>query len=83
MQRSTKSLLEELENISAKHDKKHVIESRACNIITGAINLLESLEQDCSAEEYQMLERKLLSAIKNKDKNRFTKMLRKLNETNK
>jgi hypothetical protein len=77
MQRKTRSLLEELEAIGAKRDTKHVIESRAHNIITSAINLLEMIGKHYDADRAQILERKLLSAIKSRDQCRFTKSLKK------
>ena len=46
MQRKTRSLLEELEAIGSNRDTKHIIESRAHNIITSAINLLEMINKN-------------------------------------
>jgi hypothetical protein len=77
MQRKTRSLLEELEAIGQNRDTKHVIESRAHNIITSAINLLEMINKHYDSEKALMLEKKLLSAIKARDQGRFSKSLRK------
>lgn len=77
MQRKTRSLLEELEAIGNNRDMKHVIESRANNIIASAINLLETINKHYDAEKAGVLERKLLSAIKARDSNRFTKSINK------
>jgi hypothetical protein len=81
MQKQTKSLLEELQSIGEKRDINHVIESRASNIITSAINLIELMSRHYSPEKAELLEKKLLSAIKGKDQSRFAKSLRKKNET--
>ena len=81
MQKKTKSLLEELQSIGENRDINHVIESRASNIITSAINLIELIQRNYSPEKAELLEKKLLSAIKGKDQNRFAKTLRKKNET--
>jgi hypothetical protein len=81
MQKKTKSLLEELQSIGENRDINHVIESRASNIITSAINLIELMQRNYSPEKAELLEKKLLSAIKGKDQNRFAKTLRKKNET--
>lgn len=81
MQKKTKSLLEELQSIGATRDMNHVIESRASNIITSAINLIELMQKHYSPEKAELLEKKLLSAIKSKDQARFAKSLRKKNET--
>jgi len=77
MQPKTKSLLEELEALSVNRDTTHVIESRANNIITSAINLLEMISKHYTAEQTEVLERKLLGAIKSRDQSRFAKSLRK------
>lgn len=77
MQKQTRSLLEELEAIGNNRDTSHVIESRAHNIITSAINLLEMINKNYDQEQAQLLEKKLLSAIKNRDQARFAKSLRK------
>ena len=80
MQKKTRSLLEELEAIGNNRDTKHIIESRAHNIITSAINLLEMINKHYDPEKAQILERKLLSAIKARDQDRFSKTIRKKDE---
>ena len=82
MQKQTKSLLEELETLSKNRDTKYIIESRGHNIITSAINLLDLINKHYTSEQAALLERKLLSAIKSKDQTRFSKSLRKNNDTN-
>lgn len=81
MQKKTKSLLEELQSMGNTRDIGHVIESRASNVITSAINLIELLQRHYSAEKADLLEKKLVSAIKSKDQNRFVKSLRKTSES--
>jgi len=80
MQKQTRSLLEELESIGNNRDTTHIIESRGHNIITSAINLIEMIGKHYSPEQAEILERKLLSAIKSKDQSRFSKSLRKNRE---
>jgi hypothetical protein len=80
MQKKTKSLLEELQSFGDTKDMNHVIESRASNIITSAINLIELMQKQYPSDKAELLEKKLLSAIKSKDQARFTKSLRKKNE---
>jgi hypothetical protein len=77
MQKKTKSLLEELQSYGENRDINHVIESRASNIITSAINLIELIQRNYSTEKADLLEKKLISAIKGKDQARFSKSLRK------
>jgi hypothetical protein len=81
MERKTRSLLEELEALGSNRDTKHIIESRAHNIITSAINLIEMINKHYDPERAAILEKKLLSAIKSKDQDRFAKSIRKNDET--
>lgn len=81
MQKRTKSLLEELDSISLNRDVPHIVESRGVNIITSAINLIELINKHYNKEKAELLEKKLLSAIKNKDQGRFSKSLKKKNES--
>jgi hypothetical protein len=80
MQKRTRSLLEELESIGSNRDINHVIENRANNVITSAINLVELIYRNYSPEKAELLEKKLLSAIKSKEPTRFAKSLKKKHE---
>jgi hypothetical protein len=80
MQKKTNSLLEELQSFGDTRDMNNIIENRASNIITSAINLIQLLEKHYPSDKAELLEKKLLSAIKSKDQSRFTKSLRKKNE---
>jgi len=77
MQKKTKSLLEELQSFGDTRDINNIIENRASNIISSAINLIELLQKHYPSDKAELLEKKLLSAIKSKDQDRFTKSLRK------
>jgi hypothetical protein len=77
MQKQTRSLLQELEAIGNNRDTSHVIESRAHNIITSAINLLEMINRNYTKEQAEILERKLLGAIKSRDQGKFSKSIKK------
>ena len=80
MQKRTKSLLEELQAMGETRDINNVIESRASNVIASAINLIELMQKHYPSEKAELLEKKLLSAIKSKDQDRFSKAVRKKNE---
>lgn len=80
MQKKTRSLLEELESVGKNRDINHLVESRAHNIITSAINLLEMINKHYDSETAEVLERKLLNAIKAKDQSKFSRSIRKNNE---
>ena len=77
MQKQTRSLLQELEAIGTNRDTKHIIESRGHNIITSAINLLEMINRHYDPEQAQILEKKLLNAIKSRDQSKFAKSVKK------
>lgn len=80
MKKQTRSLLEELENISKHRDTQHIIESRATNVISSAIHLLEVIERNFTTEQAAILEKKLLIAIKNREVGKFTRSLKRNGE---
>jgi hypothetical protein len=77
MQRRTRSILDELDDLYAERDRRLVIESRANNIIASAINLLEQIDQTFPPDQAENLSRKLLNAIRTRDVGRFSKTVRK------
>ena len=77
MKKQTRSLLEELESIGRERDTKHIIESRANNVIASAIHLMEVIERNFTPEQAAILEKKLLIAIKNRDQEKFSKSLKR------
>ena len=76
MKKATRSLLEELEAIGQNRDTKHIIESRANNVIASAIHLMEVIERNFTPEQSAVLEKKLLVAIRNRDQTRFSRSLK-------
>jgi hypothetical protein len=80
MKKQTRSLLEELNEIGEKRDTKHIIESRANNVIASAIHLMEVIERNFTPEQAAVLEKKLLVAIKNRDQGKFSRSLKKSEE---
>jgi hypothetical protein len=77
MQKKTRSLLEELDSMYIERDSRHVIETRASNIISSAIRLLEQIDQSYTPEQAENLTRKLINAIKLRDPGKFTRTVRK------
>jgi hypothetical protein len=77
MQRKTLSLIEELDAMYIERDRRHILESRANNIITSAINLLEQIDQTYTPEQSEILTRKLLNAIRVRDASKFSRSVRK------
>jgi hypothetical protein len=77
MQKKTRSLLEELNSMYVEKDKRHVIESRASNVIASAIRLMEEIDTSYTPEQAENLHRKLLNAIKLRDPGKFTRTVRR------
>lgn len=82
MKKQTRSLLEELESIGKNRDTTHIIESRANSIITSAIHLLEVIDRNFPKEQAEILERKLLIAIKNRNGDKFSNSLKRTSANN-
>jgi F0F1-type ATP synthase membrane subunit b/b' len=77
MQKKTRSILEELDNLYVERDRRLVIETRASNIIESAIRLLEQIDAEFSAEQAENLQRKLLNAIRQRDTSKFSRSVRR------
>ena len=80
MQKRTRSILTELDELLTHKDKENLLESRANNIINGAINLIKHIRESYDAETAGELERRLLNAIKGQDPAKFTRGIRKLKD---
>ena len=78
MQKRTRSILDELANIGVQKDKESLIESRANNVITSAINLLNYIKENYDPEASAELERRLLNSIRSQDPQKFTRGVRRL-----
>jgi hypothetical protein len=83
MKISTRSILQELNQVASLRNTDALMESRATNIINSAINLIESLNKHYEPEMADELERRLLNAIKGKDPAKFTRGIRKISEARK
>ena len=81
MQKRTRSILEELDAIytekNSERDRRYIIESRASNVITSAVRLVEQIEDAYPPEQAENLVRKLLNAIRTKDAGKFTRTVRR------
>jgi len=80
VQRKTKSLLEELNEIAIKRDSELVVESRATHVINSAINLLKLIRENFDNETAYELERRFINSIKSSDPTKFTRSIRKLRD---
>ena len=80
MQKRTKSILEELDNMLVHRDREKMLESRATNIIQGAINLVNQIRENYSPEIAKDLECRLINSIRGQDAAKFARGVRKLKE---
>jgi hypothetical protein len=81
VKRQTRSLLEELNDISVKKDTEAVVESRAVHVINSAINLLGLIREHFEPDAAYELERRLLNSIKGSDPAKFTRGIRKIRDS--
>jgi hypothetical protein len=78
VQKRTRSILTELDELLTHKDKDNLLESRANNIINGAINLIRYIRENYDNEQALELERRLLNAIKGQDPAKFSRGIRKI-----
>jgi hypothetical protein len=81
MKRQTKSILQELNSFSTKRDIELVIEGRALNVISSAINILDMVRENFDAETALDLERRLLNSIRGSDPDKFRRGIRRISES--
>ena len=81
MRKSTRSILQELNNVGLSRDTEHVIESRGSNIIQSAINLLEMIRESYDIETAAEMERRFLNSIKAADVNKFKRGIKRIQES--
>ena len=80
MQKRTRSLLDELVDVSFTKDKENVIDSRASHIIDSAIRLITYIKENFDPETAYKLEKRFHSSIKNMDASKFSKGVARIKE---
>ena len=80
MQKQTRSILDELSNISFRKDKENVVESRASHILESTIRLINYIRENFDQDTAFKLEKKFNSAIKNMDASKFSKGVARIKE---
>ena len=81
MRKSTRSILQELNDIGLNRDADLVIESRGSNIIQSAINLIEMIKEKYDIETAAELERRFINSIKAGDPNKFKRGIKRVQES--
>jgi hypothetical protein len=80
MRKSTRSILQELNDVGLSRNTDLVIESRGSNIIQSAINLLEMIRESYDIETASELERRFINSIKGADPTKFKRGIKRIQE---
>jgi hypothetical protein len=83
MKKSTRSILEELNEISVIRNKDHLIETKGANLIASASNLLKLIREQYDIETAGELERRFINAIRTSDGDKFKRGMNKVHENRK
>lgn len=83
MKKSTRSILEELNEISLIRNKDHLIETKGVNLVASAINLLKLIKENYDIETATELERRFINAIRSGDSDKFKRGMIKVHESRK
>lgn len=81
MKKRTRSILDEINSISDAQDRKYVVENTASNVIASASNLIRLITETYDDETSQDLIKRLVNSIRTQDPNKFTRGIRKANES--
>jgi hypothetical protein len=81
MKKSTRSILQELSDLSVNRNKDSVIESRGSNLIESAINLLSLIRENYDLETAAELERRFINAIRTSEPAKFKRGIKKIQES--
>ena len=81
MKKSTRSILEELNEISLIRNKDHLIETKGVNLVASAINLLKLIRENYDLETATELERRFINAIRSGDSEKFKRGMGKVHES--
>jgi hypothetical protein len=76
--RKSRSILEELNQISVDRDRNHVVHNRGEHVINSAINLIEQIERYYGNDEAKDLTNRLINSIRSKDATKFSRGINKL-----
>lgn len=78
MLKKTRSILEELDALYIERDVNQIVESRADNLITGMIRLMEFIDESYNDDDAELLNRKILNAIRARDLSKFSRNLKRV-----
>ena len=78
MQKKARSILDELDTLLVHKDRENLVESRASNVIVGAINLINYIRENYDAEQAGELERRLINSIRTQEPEKFKRGVRRM-----
>ena len=78
----SRSILEELNQISVDRDRHHVVENRGQHVINSAINLIEQIEKHYDDQTAKDLTNRLINSIRGKDSSKFSRGVKKATNKN-
>jgi len=81
MRKSTRSILQELNDLGVNRNTDLVIESRGSNLIESAINLLTLIREHYDIETASELERRFINAIKSGEPTKFKRGIKRIQES--
>jgi hypothetical protein len=81
MKKRTRSILEELNNLSRHKENDYLIESTASNIIESSINLLNRISDVYDEQTAAELERRFINSIKSGDPRKFKRSMNRIIES--
>jgi hypothetical protein len=83
MRKSTRSILQELNDITLSRNTDFIVESRGSNIIDSAINLLNLIRENYDVETAAELERRFINSIRANDPSKFKRGIKRIQESKK
>lgn len=81
MRKSTRSILQELNDITLSRNTDFIVESRGSNIIDSAINLLNLIRENYDVETAAELERRFINSIRANDPSKFKRGIKRIQES--
>lgn len=76
--KKTRSILEELNQISVDRDRDHVVSNRGEHVIASAISLLEQIDRYYDQAVAKDLTNRLVNSIKGRDVKKFSRGIGKI-----
>lgn len=80
MKKNTRSILEEINAMSPKRDKRQVVESNALHVMQTAINLIEMIDKSFPPDVAEDLQKRLINSIRTKDPKKFIRGIQRVED---